>query len=93
MTEKKVAVVHVTGHHRLADWASLLKEFIVPKELVFYDVEGTLLKTDIVVLGDYHISRESKNNPITVKGNSRQEVVQGKRHSWPTAKKRKGFKS
>jgi len=41
-----------------------------------------------------HISTHPtpKDNPITVKGNSRQEVVQGKRHSWPVSQKSKGHR-
>jgi hypothetical protein len=48
---------------------------------------------DVHLQYDYVIPQTPKDNPITVKGNSRQEVIQGKHHSWPTAKKRKGFKS
>lgn len=85
--ESKVGVVYVTGHQRHADWDVLLKEYAV------YNVMDSPPGTDITLQYDYCVERHPKNNPITVKGNSRQELVQGKRHSWPTAKKRKGFKS
>ena len=49
-----------------------------------------LLPDGGIILIDRSSNQPPKDNPITVKGNSRQEIVQGKRHSWPVTKKRKG---
>lgn len=84
MTERKVGVIQITGHRPYAGWDKLLKEYQV------YEIMDPPPGTDITLQYNYHINPLLKDKPITVKGNSRQEVVQGKRHSWPVAKKRKG---
>lgn len=81
MTEK-VGVIQITGHRPYAGWVRLLKGYQV------YEIMDPL---PLDPMSKYYFPlTKPKDNPITVKGNSRQEVVQGKRHSWPAAKKRKG---
>lgn len=74
-------------HHNLTREQLRLKKHLEKEGYVV--TEGG----DVTLQYNYVVPQTPKDNPITVKGNSRQEVVQGKRHSWPVAKKRKGFKS
>ena len=82
MTERKVGTIQITGHRHHADLGRLLKEYQI--------YEGANSSPLDPMRKYYFPLTKPKDNPITVKGNGRQEVVQGKRHSWPVAKKRKG---
>lgn len=44
------------------------------------------------LIADSTANMEQCRNYETVTGNSRQEIIQGKCHSWPVAKKRKGIR-
>jgi len=55
----------------------------------------TLLGYQVVGLNSYQtveLLQIPDDNPPTVKGNSRQKLVEGKRHTWPATKPRKGHR-
>ena len=96
----RIGAIQITGRHAYVEMAEPRKVIVNPSspmepdwlrelEAAGYEViDGT----DIRVQYDYILPQVPKDNPITVKGNSRQEIVQGKRHSWPVSKKRKGHR-
>jgi hypothetical protein len=98
-TSKNIGAIQITGRNNFVN--SEPRKVIVhggnpmePSWLHELEAAGfqVVKGTQAMLEYDYIIKEEPKDNPITVKGNSRQEIVKGKRHSWPVSKTRKGHR-
>lgn len=54
------------------------------------EVLGAIHVVGLRYYQDVKLIQVPEDTPPTVKGNSRQKLVEGKRHTWPATKKRKG---